>query len=362
MMEFLKEIFKKLGGLNAKMIHIAGSKGKGTTAFLTAEALNAAGFKVGLFTSPAIFCYEEMIRVNMEEISTEALIELIAKVKVACDGREISKFEEITLAAYLYFKEENCDYVVVETGIGGRLDSTNIVDNKILTILTHIELEHQEILGDSIDKITREKLGISRPGVPLLTPSNQHLNVMEEISKSGLTPVLCSSFELGNHHPEACGLAFYALDLLGITVDARIIERMKNLLIPGHFEIKKLGIHTLLLDGAHTFDSIQSLHEKVLHHAQSEGLPSPTWVFHILKDKPRELVKLFLNKRSIWMEIENERAAETPENFTHANAKEILENLKNEVIPQFMVFTGSFRVVADIKMALGEKPSHGLFV
>ena len=99
-----------------------------------------------------------------------------------------------------------------------------------------------------------------------------------------------------------------------------------------------------------------------MHHAQSEGLPSPTWVFHILKDKPRELVKLFLNKRSIWMEIENERAAETPENFTHANAKEILENLKNEVIPQFMVFTGSFRVVADIKMALGEKPSHGLFV
>ena len=77
----LKEIFKKLGGLNAKMIHIAGSKGKGTTAFLTAEALNAAGFKVGLFTSPAIFCYEEMIRVNMEEISTEALIELIAKLK-----------------------------------------------------------------------------------------------------------------------------------------------------------------------------------------------------------------------------------------------------------------------------------------
>ena len=193
---------------------------------------------------------------------------------MACDGREISKFEEITLAAYLYFKEENCDYVVVETGIGGRLDSTNIVDNKILTILTHIELEHQEILGDSIDKITREKLGISRPGVPLLTPSNQHLNVMEEISKSGLTPVLCSSFELGNHHPEACGLAFYALDLLGITVDARIIERMKNLLIPGHFEIKKLGIHTLLLDGAHTFDSIQSLHEKFcIMHSPKAYLP-----------------------------------------------------------------------------------------
>ena len=72
----------------------------------------------------------------------------------------------------------------------GRLDSTNIVDNKILTILTHIELEHQEILGDSIDKITREKLGISRPGVPLLTPSNQHLNVMEEIVERAYARVM----------------------------------------------------------------------------------------------------------------------------------------------------------------------------
>ncbi len=362
MMEFLKEIFTKLGGLDAKMIHIAGSKGKGTTAFLLAEALNAAGYKVGLFTSPAIFCYEEMIRINMEPIPTKVLSEKIEIVKLACEGHEISKFEEVTLAAYLYFQEEKCDFAIVETGIGGRLDSTNIVDKKTLTILTHVELEHQAVLGDSLDKITREKLGICRPGVTLLTPANQHLNVLEEIKKEGISPVLCSSFELGNHHPEACGLTFFALDFLGIKMDEKITERMKNLLIPGHFEIKKFGIHTLLLDGAHTYDSIQSLHSKVLNYAQNEGLPDPTWVFHILKDKPRELLKLFLNKRSIWMDIENQRAAETPENFTHANSKEILENLKNEVIPQFMVFTGSFRVVADVKMQLGEKPSHCLFI
>ncbi len=354
-METLKEIFKKLGGLNSKVIHIAGSKGKGTTAYLLAEALNAAGFKVGLFTSPPIFCYEEMIKIDMIAVPCKKLRSLIELVRDACGGKKISTFEEITLAAFLYFQNEKCDFAVLETGVGGKSDSTNIVDKKILTILTHVELEHTDLLGDSLDKIAREKLGICRKGVPLLTPANQHKTVLDEIVKEGVGYTLCSSFELGNHHPEACGLSIFALDLLGIKMDKKIRDRMVNLAIPGHFEIKKFGIHTLILDGAHTFDSIQSLHEKVLRE-------DPIWVFHILKDKPRELLQLFLKKKSIWMEIKNERASEVPENFDHASPEKIFADIKKEKKPRLYVFTGSFRVVAAAKEQLGEKPSKCLFV
>lgn len=364
MLETVKAIYDKIGKLESKVIHIAGSKGKGTTAFLLAEALNTAGFKVGLFTSPAIFCFEEMIRIDMKEISMAALqakLETIRRIELE-NAVQLSKFEEITLAAFAYFKEEKCDYVVLETGIGGKWDSTNIVDEKSLTIVTHIELEHTEILGDSIDKITQEKLGICRPGVPLLTPANQHKIVLDEMEKESHKAILCSSFELGNHHPEACGLAIFALDILGIPFSDNIRNRMKNLQIPGHFEVKKFGLHTLILDGAHTFDSIQSLHSKVLHFAQSEGLPDPMWVVHFLKDKPRELVNLFLKKNSLWMDIINERASTPPDNFTHATAKEIFDDLRREEIPKFVIFTGSFRVVADAKIELGEQPADCLFV
>lgn len=361
-MEFLKKIFERLGGLNSKVIHIAGSKGKGTSAYLLAEALNAAGYKVGLFTSPPIFCYEEMICVNMKPVPARVLKENIKSVREACGEKKISVFEEVTLAAFLYFRNEKCDYVVLETGVGGRMDSTNIVDRKVLTILTHVELEHTDLLGDSLDKIAREKLGICRKGVPLLTPANQHKSVLDEIEKEGIDYKLCSSFELGNHHPEACGLSIFALDLLGIPVDKKIHDRMVKLKIPGHFEVKKFGIHTLILDGAHTFDSIQSLHEKVLNYMRKESLSDPVWIFHILKDKPREITQLFLKKNSIWMEIKNERSGEVPENFSHASAKEIFEDIKKEKNRRLYVFTGSFRVVAAAKAELGEKPSECHFV
>lgn len=362
MIEHLKVIHKKLGGLNSKVIHIAGSKGKGSTAFLLAEAIFRSGFKVGLFNSPALFCNEEMILVNMAKIETNKLKGLIKRVEETAGNKKISWFEKITLAALLYFEEEKCDYVVLETGIGGKNDSTNIVDEKILTILTHIELEHTDILGDSLEKITREKMGICRKNVPLITSVSQHKNVMDEIIKSGFEPVLASSFDLGNHHPESAGLAIYALDMLGIPFNNEMKEKLETLQIAGRFEIVNFGQHVFVLDGSHTYDSIQWLHAKVFNFQIEKALPDPLWVIHFLKDKPKDLIKLFIKKNSVWMDIENDRASNSPDYFSHGSAEMILEDIKNSETPKFVVFTGSFRVVAEIKKLLGEKPVECIFI
>lgn len=362
MIDHLIQIHQKLGGINSKIIHIAGSKGKGTVAYILNEALKNRGFKVGLFTSPALFCYEEMIQINSKEISNERLLQILAEVKLASIGYELSKFEEITLAALLYFERENCDYVILEVGLGGRLDSTNIVEKKELTILTHIELEHVEILGDSIEKIANEKLGICDKDVFLLTPFGQSLEVFKAIEEKGLNYKKTPLFEIGYLNPESVGLAFAALDYLNIALSAEEIEKIKALQIPGRFEIRKFGIHTMILDGAHTFDSIINLQKNVLHFAQTKGLPEPIWVVHILKDKPKDILDLFDANRTLWVNLNHERASKAPSELVSTNAEDLLSSLVKDEIPKLIIFAGSFRLVAAIKELLGDKPRECLFV
>lgn len=362
MIETLGEIHKKLGGLSSKVIHVAGSKGKGTVCYILAEALKNKGFKVGLFSSPALFCYEEMIQINSMQISTTKLYGLIEEVKKAAGNFEASMFEQVTLAALLYFEQEKCDYVLLEVGMGGRLDATNIVDKKDLTILTHMEMEHFPILGDNLYDITKEKLGICRKGVPLITSIDQNPDVFKAIEDMGFEAIKTGSFELGYHNADSIGIAFGTLDILGIQLSPSEIERIKELKIPGRFEIRKVGVHTLIMDGAHTYDSIQNLHRQVSEFIEHNGLPDPIWAIHILKDKPRDLVNLFLPLNSIWINLRDERAAEAPSDIAVAEPEEFLRNLKNDSEPKTVVFGGSFRLVAKVKELLGDKPAEGFFV
>lgn len=362
MIETLRGIHKKLGGLSSKIIHVAGSKGKGTVCYILAEALKNKGYKVGLFSSPALFCYEEMIQINSKEISTTKLYELIDEVKKASENFEPSIFEQVTLAALLYFEQEKCDYVILEVGMGGRLDSTNLIEEKELTILTHMELEHVPVLGNNLYEITKEKLGICHKGVPLLTTMQQDSEVFRAIKDMGFEAIKTGSFELGYHNADSTGIAFGALDILGIQLSPGEIEKIKELVIPGRFEVRKMGIHTLILDGAHTYDSIQNLHRQVSEYVEREALPDPLWAIHILKDKPRELVDLFLPLNSVWINLKHERAAEAPNDIAVAEPEEFLRNLQNDTQAKTVVFAGSFRLVARVKELLGDKPSECFFV
>lgn len=150
------------------VIHIAGTKGKGSVCAMLASALQNAGFKTALYTSPNLIKFNERIQVNGKMITDEELIDLTNRVNIAVEKLDhISSFEFMTAMAFEYFKEQNVDIAVVETGLGGRLDSTNIVD-PILTIITSISLDHTSFLGNTIKEIAAEKAGIIKPHIPVI--------------------------------------------------------------------------------------------------------------------------------------------------------------------------------------------------
>lgn len=349
MIDSLKPVHAALGGLSAQVVHIAGSKGKGSTTLLLARLLQNAGFKVGVFTSPAVLEEREMIQINEEAISGEILEDL--KVRVRALNSALSEFEVLTLAAFSYFEQEACTHVVAECGWGGARDATNVLQQKALTILTHIELEHVGVLGDNLEEITREKCGITRPGVPLLTVASQNLPVLEEIERLGLKPNLAASMEAGLHHPESVGLAWTAAQMLGLNPSADDLLSLAELQIPGRFERVLWQGHTLILDGAHTYDSVKYVRDKAQAYAVEHDLPEPFWAIHFLKDKHVDLPNLFPFHRSVWIPLEDERAGEKPEGFEGLALNAFFEKLGGES-PQFIVFVGSFKLVGAVKQRL----------
>ena len=148
-----------------RAIHVAGTNGKGSTSHLMAAALQAAGLKVGLFTSPHLISLTERIRINGQPIPEEDVAAFVSEHKDFLDAVQPSFFETMTAMAFDYFVREQVDIAVVETGLGGRLDSTNVL-TPILSVITNIGLDHTEFLGNTLTKIAREKAGIIKPGVP----------------------------------------------------------------------------------------------------------------------------------------------------------------------------------------------------
>ena len=155
---------------NLKFIHVAGTNGKGSFCSMLSSILTKAGYKVGLFTSPYVKVFNERMAINGEMISNDELVTLTERVKPFADQMEEkpTEFELITAIAFDYFAKNNCDYVILECGLGGRLDSTNIIDTPILSVITGIDFDHISILGNTIGKIAFEKAGIIKNGVPCL--------------------------------------------------------------------------------------------------------------------------------------------------------------------------------------------------
>ncbi|MEK7712863.1 MAG: folylpolyglutamate synthase/dihydrofolate synthase family protein [Nitrospirota bacterium] len=166
-------------------IHIAGTNGKGSTSAMIASILQTAGFKTGLFTSPHLVSFTERIRVNNEEITESDVVSLAEEIRFKIQDSRFKLnptfFEFVTVMGLLYFKRKNIDWAVVETGMGGRLDATNVLLPEA-SVITSINYDHSEFLGNTISAIAEEKAGIIKDGVPVIT-SAQEPSVMDPIKK-----------------------------------------------------------------------------------------------------------------------------------------------------------------------------------
>ena len=163
------------------IIHVAGTKGKGSVSAICTSALQAAGYRVGLYTSPHLLDYTERIQVNREQIPRQALIDLVDEFRPLLDeGTQLTTFEISTALAFLYFQRQGVNAAVVEVGLGGRLDATNVV-TPVVSVITSLSFDHTKFLGDTLAEIAGEKGGIVKPGVPVvLAPQKEEARLVIE--------------------------------------------------------------------------------------------------------------------------------------------------------------------------------------
>jgi len=186
----IKKILALLGDpqKSFKVIHITGTNGKGSTSAMISSILEAAGFRVGLYTSPHLIEFRERILVNKNKISEADVVRIFEKIKPFISNETF--FEVVTLIALKYFQEKKVDFAVLEVGMGGRLDATNVV-NPLVSVITNVSLEHTEFLGNTIDKIAREKAGIIKEKSVLVTAAKEKkiINLFTEICKKKNTKI-----------------------------------------------------------------------------------------------------------------------------------------------------------------------------
>ena len=301
-------------------IHIAGTNGKGSLAAMTSAILTAAGYKTGLTISPYVVDFRERFQIDGEMIPPRTLVSLTQKVMDAVDaieaegGEKPVEFEAVTALALLWFAREKCDLVVLETGLGGRCDATNIVPHKLVAAITKIGYDHMEILGDTLDKIAAEKAGIIKEGSVVVNYPDQPVEAMGPIltaaaeahtsiitpDKDDLTLLRGKRLEnridyggyraaLGlpgthqaNHAAMAVEIALALWREFGYDIsDDAILEGLANAKMPARIEV--LRRHPLLLlDGCHNPDGAKMLAATLTRADFEENLVG---VLGVLADK-----------------------------------------------------------------------------
>lgn len=301
-------------------IHIAGTNGKGSLAAMTSSILTAAGYKTGLTISPYVVDFRERFQINGEMIPPRTLANLTEKVLDAIDaieaegGEKPVEFEAVTALAFLWFAREKCDLVVLETGLGGRCDATNVVPHKLVAAITKIGYDHMEVLGDTLDKIAAEKAGIIKEGTVVVNYPDQPAEAMGPIltaaaeahtsiitpDKDDLTLLRGKRLEnridyggyraaLGlpgthqaNHAAMAVEIALALWREFGYDIsDDAILQGLADARMPARIEV--LRRHPLLLlDGCHNPDGAKMLAETLTRADFEENLVG---VLGVLADK-----------------------------------------------------------------------------
>lgn len=289
-------LMESLGNPQKKypMIHVAGTKGKGSTSALCAAALQAAGYKTGLYTSPHLLDFTERIRIDGEPISHDQLNQLVDEIKPhVAKIEKLTTFEITTALGFMAFAKHGVTAAVIEVGLGGRLDATNVVTPNV-SVITSLSYDHMAVLGDTLTLIAGEKAGIIKPGVPVVSsPQKEEAQiVLERVAKerhSALTlvgrdvsfqPVSSSvkgqNFKingvdfftplLGDYQIENAATAFAALKQSGLAVtDPHIQNGFSEVQWRARFEIARLN-PPLIFDSAHNQDSFERLFHTLEEH------------------------------------------------------------------------------------------------
>ena len=350
-LEATRELAARFGNPqnNFKTVHIAGSNGKGSTALKIARALQHAGYKTGLYTSPHISSFRERIQINGQKIPEAALLHLLP------DEYPGSFFEITTLLALRWFSEEKVDWAVIETGLGGRLDATNIIEPE-LAIITSISLEHTDILGTTLEEIAREKGGIFKPAArSLVGPKARFYPGVEAISG-----------DFGTYDEENSAIAARALEILAVPQAS--IHYGIQLRPPCRFE--RVG-ERIILDVAHNPDGMKELvrclkGQKVhivLGMSKSKDVEAclqalnPAALSYIATEaaSPRSLSALHLRQKIIESGVPPEKIELIPSPFDAVNRS--LQRKGTSLI------TGSFFIMQEARLALGieeERDFHPL--
>jgi dihydrofolate synthase/folylpolyglutamate synthase len=235
---------------NLKVIHVAGTNGKGSVCAMLNQILIEAGYDCGLYTSPHLFSYCERIKINNKDIEQDIFDKEVYNVsKIAQEnGIHLTEFEILTAVAFKYFNDNSTDIVVLETGLGGRLDATNIIKNPLVSIIASIDFDHKERLGDTIEKIAAEKGGIiknSRPAI--IGYNNLGIKVIQELAKNLFVVKESKSHStalLGQHQKENLALVLGALQCLELNVTQDAIKRgLENVKWKYRLEYKKEKIY-----------------------------------------------------------------------------------------------------------------------
>ena len=253
-----------------KCIHVAGTNGKGSVCAIIENILRTYGMKTGLYTSPHIFEYTERIKVAGKDIPEEKFAQLVFEICKIADKNNIhlTEFEILTAMAFKYFAEQNCDVVVLETGLGGRFDATNVIKSNLCSIITHIDLDHTERLGNTKDKIAFEKAGIIKQGCPVVTCEGYEA-IKDKADECNSLFVMVAPFEdtselalKGTYQQENLSLALAAIKLVYPKIPEEIILKgLHNVKHPCRFEY--LADKNILIDAAHNPNGAAALRDSL---------------------------------------------------------------------------------------------------
>lgn len=366
-----------------RFIHVAGTNGKGSTCAMLESIYRTAGLRTGLFTSPHLVSFRERIQVNRQLIPENGIVRLVAELRAAKGDLEVTLFEFAAVMALKYFAEQACDLVIWETGLGGRLDATNIV-TPIASVITNIAFDHQQYLGDTLAKIAAEKAGIIKSGVPVVTATEdssalavidltarQKRSPLKHVNRSAIARLNFPTTLLGEHQKLNAALACATVQVLQpqITItEAQIRTGLANVQWPGRLQlITRPDGQRILLDGAHNLAGAETLRHTLQRDFSG---PPPVLIFGALADKQwvdicQTLAPLV--KTIFTVPVASPRTAEAAAlatTFRAVNASanvaplgglaEALQVNRNE---QFILITGSLYLVGEALELLGAAPA-----